>query len=122
MGSMTKLLSLAVAAAGVAGGLAQLTSNPTGCVTDYDPAAGVDYFPEKAVINYAETFSVEYFPTYKVLTIMADNFPTSSYVLYQCGTPEPTVDGPVQQYFSVPVDIVATGTPDHIPKIEVQRA
>lgn len=123
--SMMKLLSLTVAALGVSGGLAQLTSNPDGCVTDFDAAAGVDYFPDKAVINFAETFSVEYFPTYKVLTT-TDGFSNSTYVLYQCGTPVPTLDDtlgvPVQQYISVPVTNVATGTPDHIPRIEVQHA
>lgn len=118
-GRMTRLLSLTVAAAGVLGGLAQLTSNPDGCVTDYDEAAGVDYFPDKAVIDYAETFSVEYFPTYKVLTVN-DGFADTSYVLYQCGTPVPSLDIPVQQNISVPVTIVSTGTPDHIPRIEVQ--
>eukprot|EP00752_Nemacystus_decipiens_P009351 g8357.t1 len=117
-GRTAKLLSLTVAAAGVLGGLAQLTSNPDGCVTDYDASAGVDYFPDKAVIDYAETFSVEYFSTYKVLTIM-DAFSSTSYVLYQCGTPEPTLDMTVQQYISVPVTNVSTGTTDHIPRIEL---
>lgn len=118
---MTQLLSLTVAAAGVLGGLAQLTSNPDGCVTDYDAAAGVDYFPDKAVVSYAETFSIEYFDTYKVLTTM-DDFSSTKYVLYQCGTPEPTLDEPIQQYISIPVTTVATGTPDHIPRLEVRRA
>lgn len=117
--SMTRLLSLMVAAAGVLGGLAQLTSNPDGCVTDFDAAAGLDYFPDKAVVNYAETFSVEYFPTYKVVTT-TNGLSSTSYVLYQCGTPVPTLDEPVQQYISVPVTTVATGTPDHIPRIEVK--
>lgn len=116
--SMRTALSLTVAAAGVLGGLAQLTSNPDGCVTDYDAAAGVDYFPDKAVVTYAETFSVEYFPTYKVLS-STDGWVTTTYVLYQCGTPEPTLDETVQAYISVPVTTVATGTPDHIPRIEV---
>lgn len=118
---MSKLFSLTVAAAGVLGGLAQLTSNPDGCVTDFDAEAGVDYFPDKAVINYAQTFSVEYFPTYKVLSI-TDGLSSTTYVLYQCGTPEPTLDIPVQQSISIPVTTVATGTPDHIPRIEVQTA
>lgn len=75
----------------------------------------MDYFPDKAEVQYAETFSVEYFDTYKVLDIFG-----TVYVLYQCGTPEPTLDDvTVQQYISIPVSKVATGTPDHIPRIEV---
>lgn len=87
-----------------------------GCVTDYDASAGVDYFPDKAEIAYAQTFSVEYFPAYKVLDISG-----TIYVLYQCGTPQPELAAnvAVQQYISVPVTTVATGTPDHIPRIEV---
>lgn len=117
---MTKLLALTVAAAGLHGGLAQastsLSSNPDGCVTDFDAAAGVDYFPDKAVVEFAQTFTVEYFPTYKVLNVTG-----TVYVLYQCGTPEPTLDEPVQLYVSVPVTTVSTGTPDHIPRIEVRE-
>lgn len=92
------------------------TSTADGCVSDYDATAGIDYFPDKAVIDYAQTFSVEYFPAYKVLNIYGD-----VYVLYQCGTPEPTLadNVSVQQFVSVPVNNVATGTPDHIPRIEV---
>lgn len=99
--------------------LAQTSASTTtadDCVTDYDASAGVDYFPNKAEIEYAETFSVEYFPAHKVVTIAG-----YVYVLYQCGTPEPdlSADMDVQLYISVPVTIVATGTPDHIPRIEV---
>lgn len=92
------------------------TAAAEGCVTDYDASAGVDYFPDKAEIEYAESFSVEYFPAYKVVTISG-----LVYVLYQCGTPEPdlSADMEVQLYVSVPVTTVATGTPDHIPRIEV---
>lgn len=121
---MSKLLALTVAAAGLHGGLAQtsssLSSNLDGCVTDFNATAGVDYFPDKAVVEFAETFSVAYFPTYKVLTVQAEGFNTTTYVLYQCGTPVPTLDEEVQEYISVPVTTVSTGTPDHIPRIEVR--
>ncbi|CAN0554138.1 unnamed protein product, partial [Laminaria digitata] len=79
--------------------LAQTTSASTtaaeGCVTDYDASAGVDYFPDKAEIEYASTFAVDYFPAHKVVTIAE-----SVYVLYQCGTPEPdlSADLDVQLY------------------------
>lgn len=100
--------------------LAQTNASTTaeGCVANYNASAGVDYFPDKVEIKYAESFSVEYFPAYKVVTI-SDNV----YVLYQCGTPEPDLaDMDVRLYISVPVTTVATGTPDHIPRIEVSAA
>lgn len=93
----------------------------TGCITDYDEEAGIDYFPIKAEILYATTFSVEYFPTYKVLNT-TDFSQTATYVLYQCGTPQPEVNFEVQEYISIPVTSVATGTSNHIPRIEVRMA
>lgn len=90
-----------------------------GCVTDYNETAGVDYFPVKAVISYAETFTVEYFNSYKVLTTTSPSWGSATYVLYQCGTTKPVLDVEVQLYISIPVTRVATGTPDHIPRIEV---
>lgn len=98
--------------------LAQTSASSTtaeGCVADYNASAGVDYFPDKAEINFAESFTVEYFPAHKVVTISSQ-----VYVLYQCGTPQPDLaDIDVRLYISVPVTTVATGTPDHIPRIEV---
>lgn len=104
---------------------ASLSSNPDGCVTDYDADAGVDYFPDKATIEYAETFSVEYSLTYKVLRSYGDPFDrsllTEVHVLYQCGTPIPSIEvEEVSNYISVPVSNVSTGTTDHIPRIEVK--
>lgn len=101
--------------------VAQTGAQVVSCVEDYDESAGIDYFPEKVDIKYATTFSVEYFPSYKVLntTLFGEK---GTYVLYQCGTPQPDMGGmEVQEYFSVPVSRVATGTPDHIPRIEVRR-
>lgn len=133
---MTTKALLAAALLGVVGSrtntvLAQqsstsLSSNPDGCVADYDEAAGVDYFPDKATIGYAGTFSVEYSLTYKVLRSYGDfmdpTLVTQVYVLYQCGTPMPSIEEEVQQYISVPVTNVSTGTTDHIPRIEVKFA
>lgn len=60
------------------------------CVETYD--ASVDYFPEKAEIEYAEGFEVEYFNSYKVINVLRpwrDADVTFTYVLVQCGTPAP---------------------------------
>jgi len=89
---------------------ATLSANLTdSCVTEYDET--VDYFPQKAVIEYASGFTIEYFNNYKVLTI-----PTPwqgaeegvQYVLVQCGTPPPEgyaeatiVEVPVQSFVSM---------------------
>lgn len=82
-----------------------------GCVENYDPA--VDYFPEKASLEYAVGLNVEYFKHYKVVTVLnpwtgADQ--TFQYVLLQCGTPAP--DGYTEaQMIEVPVQrLVALST------------
>lgn len=92
------------------------------CVTDYDADAGFDYFPVKANIQYAETFSVEYSLSYKVLNATEGKDGNSTlYVLYQCGTTQPNLtELTIQEYIKIPVTKVATGTPDHIPRIEVR--
>lgn len=100
---------------------AQSSSSAKGCVADYNATADVDYFPDKAVIAYAQNFEVEYFNSYKVLTTTSSSYGSATYVLYQCGTTKPVLaDVEVQEYISIPVDNVATGTPDHIPRIEVR--
>lgn len=59
-----------------------------GCVSDYDPT--IDYFADKAEIQYAANFDIQYFNNYKVLSVSNpwDEEPTQ-YVLVQCGTPAP---------------------------------
>ncbi len=65
-------------------------TNVTGCVEDYQP--GVDYFPARAEVEYADGFAVEYFDNYKVVEVLtpwAGADETYTYVLVQCGTPAP---------------------------------
>lgn len=68
-----------------------LTANPQECVESYD--ANTDYFPDKVVPEFAEGWTVAYYPNYKVVTIQplpyVDNARAETYVLVQCGTPEP---------------------------------
>lgn len=73
------------------------TNITDGCVESFDP--DVDYFPDKAVVEYSEGFTVEYFNNYKVVTVpepWVGGEPVE-YVLVQCGTPAPddTGDAPV---------------------------
>ncbi len=65
--------------------------NPTECLTSYD--AAVDYFPEKATVEYATGFSVEYANSYKLVTVSKPWQGAESafrYALLQCGAPAPT--------------------------------
>ena len=70
--------------------LAQGANLADSCVDTYDDS--VDYFPDKAEVEYAEGFEVEYFNNYKVISVLRpwrDSDITFSYVLVQCGTPAP---------------------------------
>ena len=69
------------------------TNITAGCVERVDPAA--DYFPDKVAIEDASTFSVEYRKSYKVVTIkeVYAGGPGERYVLVQCGTPVPRLEG-----------------------------
>ncbi|SFV28872.1 iron complex transport system substrate-binding protein [Devosia crocina] len=60
-----------------------------GCAADYAP--GTSYFPEQSHPDYAEGFSVAYLDHYKILTVTPPDTtePSATYVLVQCGTPDP---------------------------------
>lgn len=78
-----------------------------GCVEKYDPAT--DYFPDKVTIRDAVKFSVAYHPSYKVVTVraaVADSQP-ERYVLLQCGTPPPKLEGELAGAQIVPVPITS---------------
>lgn len=98
-----------------------MTANFTDeCVTDYD--ASVDYFPEKAEIEYAEGFTVEYFDNYKVVTIVpwVGAEETRTYILVQCGTDTPE-DIEADAVISVPVERVVTLSTTILPHIVSQN-
>ncbi len=68
---------------------AQGANLTAGCVESYD--AAVDYFPEKATIDYAENLTIAYFGSYKLVTVESP-YPGGDpvvYALVQCGTPAP---------------------------------
>ena len=83
------------------------------CVTAYNPS--VDYFPNKITADEATTFNVTYHNSYKVVETTGQI--NQTFVLYQCGTPQPTVAG-VSLYISVPVTHVALGVVTVIPWLE----
>eukprot|EP00611_Tribonema_gayanum_P027094 TRINITY_DN65_c0_g1_i2.p1 TRINITY_DN65_c0_g1~~TRINITY_DN65_c0_g1_i2.p1 ORF type:complete len:468 (+),score=168.66 TRINITY_DN65_c0_g1_i2:141-1544(+) len=83
------------------------------CVAAGDYDAATDYFPDKVAINYAKQFTVTYHKNYKTVTNLNAGL---TYVLYQCGTPDPAlaVDGT----FAVPITRLALGDTTWINRIE----
>ncbi|KAL0485728.1 hypothetical protein AKO1_003287 [Acrasis kona] len=77
----------------------------SGCVTSYDE--NKDYFPDKVQPTVAKLFTIEYYKSYKILKNL---FTSQVFVLYQCGTPRPSITGvtPPPKYFSLPVSRVGT--------------
>ena len=77
-----------------------LAKNAAGCVETFD--AGVDYFPVKSIVESSTLWDVEYRLNYKVIRASIDSLTggdgaadprTDTYVLVQCGTPPPPLDG-----------------------------
>jgi iron complex transport system substrate-binding protein len=111
-----------IAAAGLAASPSAQQSTATanyirGCVKQFDARA--DYFPDKAVIEDAVNFSVEYRRTYKVLSVKEPypGGPAERYVLVQCGTPKPPLDGELAgaQVINVPVVSLFAFSTTHVP-------
>ncbi|KAJ3072978.1 hypothetical protein HDU98_002460 [Podochytrium sp. JEL0797] len=91
---------------------APTTNMQTGCVTNYD--ATIDYFPEKIdsanLTNLAYTYSKHY-------KTIVNKFSNETIVLYQCGTPKPTVAG-ASQIISVPIQNLTLGDTTIVPYLE----
>ena len=82
-------LLAALALAPAAPSIAQSQAPAKSCVVAFED--GVDYFPDKAELGYAENFSVVYFDHYKIVTVHEPFVGGVSqvYVLVKCGTPAP---------------------------------
>lgn len=74
-------------------GMAPTANITTGCVKGYRP--GVNYFPDRAAVQYATNFRVVYHDNYKVVTVNQpwEGASPESFVLVQCGTPRPALTG-----------------------------
>ncbi len=86
------LLALAAALILCSSAWAAPAMDEAGCATAFDPAA--DYFPEKTQVEFSDNFDVAYFGHYRLVTV-AQPYPggaAATYVLVQCGTPEPDLD------------------------------
>ena len=90
------------------------------CVTAFD--ANTDYFPDKMTVEAAVGFSVEYHNNYKVVTV---NTPWQgaeaplTYVLVQCGTPAPEVEGSTAT-IEVPVKTIVSMSTSFLPHLTAQ--
>lgn len=117
---MFKKLSILLLLAFFVFPVAAQDSNVTdGCVTNYD--AAVDYFPDKAEIDYAQGFSVEYFNNYKVVTVVpwVGAEEKQTYVLVQCGTPAPE-NIAADALIEVPVQRIVTMSTSILPHLDSQ--
>ena len=111
------LLMLSLTAGGWAGGHTEVNDGPahattlraqapmasgapsanlvSSCVESFD--AGVDYFPDKIVVEEATDFEIRYANHYKVLTVRTDlvapGMAPQVVVMVQCGTPVPELTG-----------------------------
>lgn len=95
-------------------------TNADACIDAFQP--GVDYFPEKTTIVYAENFTVEYFDTYKVVTVLQP-FPggaPETYVLLQCGAPEPDLPADLADaaIVQVPLPTLFSASATHNPMLD----
>lgn len=97
------------------------TQNLTdGCIAEgqFDP--NVDYFPEKAQIEYAAGLSIEYHNSYKVVTVKTP-WPGANesmeYALVQCGAPKP--QGFLEeQIIEVPAKTIVTMSTTYLPALD----
>jgi len=91
-----------------------------GCIPEGQFSAEVDYFPEKASLQYTDGFSIEYHNSYKVITVKTP-WPGASeslqYVLVQCGAPAPEgfLD---EQIIEVPVKSIVTMSTSYLPFLD----
>jgi iron complex transport system substrate-binding protein len=115
------------AGAAILGSSVGLGSSPTGagpvrsnvikgCVERFDPTT--DYFPDKLTVEDAANFSVSYHRSYKVVTVRqaSTGGTQETYVLVQCGTPPPKLDGELSgaQVGTVPVTSLFSASTTHL--------
>ncbi len=93
-----------------------------GCVADGDYSPEVDYFPAKTDVRHAERLAIRYEPNYKVVTVSDANFEGASftYVLVQCGTPDPPLEGDLASatVIEVPVSSMAVMSTTILPGLD----
>jgi len=95
--------------------------NPAGCVDD--APEGTDLFPDKFTVENAEHLSIAYADTYKVVTVAltGPDAPPATYVLVQCGTEAPALEGDLAGATTVeiPVSTIFSESTSHDGFLEV---
>jgi iron complex transport system substrate-binding protein len=91
-----------------------------GCIPEGKFSPEIDYFPEKATLQYTDGFSIEYHNSYKVVTVKTP-WPGASeslqYALVQCGAPAP--EGFTEaQIIEVPVKSIVTMSTSYLPFLD----
>ncbi len=107
----------AVNGASQAGSQSHTPSNVTrGCVDRFDGSK--DYFPDKVTVEDAGHFSVTYHRSYKVVSVRATTAASQAerYVLVQCGTPTPALEGDLAgaQIAAVPISSLYSTSTTHL--------
>eukprot|EP00429_Kryptoperidinium_foliaceum_P031873 CAMPEP_0176143894 /NCGR_PEP_ID=MMETSP0120_2-20121206/73246_1 /TAXON_ID=160619 /ORGANISM="Kryptoperidinium foliaceum, Strain CCMP 1326" /LENGTH=448 /DNA_ID=CAMNT_0017480225 /DNA_START=18 /DNA_END=1364 /DNA_ORIENTATION=- len=93
------------------------TANESGCIAEVDESK--DYFPDKVAPENSLHWSVEYYKTYKVVTNEAAS---EKYILYQCGTQPPSLDGEFAGSYAVPLDEAGVLFTTQLPFLEILGA
>lgn len=92
-----------------------------GCIEKFSEET--DYFPDKVTFDEATNVTVEYHKSYKVVTVKepAPGAAAESYVLVQCGAPEPKLEGDLAKAkkITVPVNKVAAISTTQAPGYEL---
>ena len=96
-------------------------ANPAGCV-EGDAASG-EQFADQFVVQHAENYSLTYSENYKVLTV-GETSPGAgehTYVLVQCGTEAPALDGELDgaTVVEIPVATMYSESTSHLGFIDV---
>ena len=106
-----------VAACSCSAGERAFRDSGEGCISGYNPDH--DYFPHKAVIEFAKNFSVEYHDAYKVVTIRrpTERIPDETFVLVQCGGPKPPLPATHSgaTVIAVPIQSMFSASASHMP-------
>jgi iron complex transport system substrate-binding protein len=101
-------------------GVSNLTK---GCVERYE--AATDYFPDKVTVEDAVNFTVTYHRSYKVVqTKTSASNSAERYVLVQCGTPTPPLQGELAgaQVSTVPIGSLYSESTTHLSLlVDLQR-
>jgi len=112
-----------VAASQVAVTLSGASNLTKGCVERYD--AATDYFPDKVTVEDAVNFTVTYHRSYKVVqTRTSASNSGERYVLVQCGTPTPPLQGELAgaQVATVPIGSLYSVSTTHLSLlVDLQR-